>query len=495
MPSEQLAVVLLLGAVVVLAAIASVRMAHRLGMPALLIFLGFGLALGEAVIGVRFDNAGLAESLGLSALVLILAEGGLTARWSDIRKASPTAALLATGGVAVSIAVVAVAAHLLINLNWQLSLLLGAVLAPTDAAAVFSVLRRVPLPRRLAGALEAESGFNDAPSVIAVALFSVTGARHSPVVIVGTVGYELLVGALVGVAIGWLGARALRRVTLPASGLYPISVLALVVGGYGAASLLHASGFLAVYVAALVLGNMRLPYRSATRGFAGSVAWLAQIGLFVMLGLLADPQRLPREILPAVMIGAVLVLVARPLAVALTSVLRVRPRDQVLLAWAGLRGAVPIVLATIPMSGGVPGATRLFDLVFVISVLYTLVQGPTLPWVARKLRLAALDEPVELDIEAAPLEELRADMLQIRVPEASKLEGVEIFELRLPQGASVTLVVRQGRSFVPGADTRLSAGDQLLIVTTSRARESVERRLRAVSRAGRLAGWFGERGH
>jgi cell volume regulation protein A len=284
-------------------------------------------------------------------------------------------------------------------------------------------------------------------------------------------------------------------VALPASGLYPIAVLALIVAGYGAASLARASGFLAVYVAALVLGNARLPHGPATRGFAEGIAWLAQIGLFVMLGLLASPARLPGAALPAVVAGSALLLIARPASVIVSTLpLRVPWRHQAFLSWAGLRGAVPIVLATIPVHAGVPGATRLFDLVFVVVGVFTLLQGPTLPWAARRLRMITPAEPMEIDVEAAPLEALHADLLQADIPPGSRLHGVEIFELRLPAEANVALIVREGHGFVPEPTTTLQAGDRLLIVATTRAREQAERRLRAVSRAGKLAGWFGEHG-
>jgi NhaP-type Na+/H+ and K+/H+ antiporter len=489
--------ILLVGAAVVIAAIVAARIAHWIGLPGLLVFLGLGVALGEAGLGVRFDNAELAQALGLSALVLILAEGGLTTSWEHARAAAPAALLLATVGVAVSILVVAVACHWLLALAWRDALLLGAVLAPTDAAAVFSVLRKLPLPPRLSGMLEAESGLNDPPAVLAVTLLSGTGAHPpGPALIAGIVVYELVAGAAIGLLAGWLGAFALRRVALPASGLYPIAVLALIVASYGAASLAHASGFLAVYVAALVLGNARLPHRPATRGFAEGVAWLAQIGLFVMLGLLASPARLPAAVLPALVAGSVLVLVARPAAVIVSTLpLRVPWRQEAFLSWAGLRGAVPIVLATIPLSARLRGATHLFDLVFVVVVVFTLVQGPTLPWVARRLKVITPAEPMEVDVEAAPLEALPADLLQAEIPPGSRLHGVEIFELRLPAEANVALIVRDARGFVPEPTTTLQAGDRLLVVAAAGVRERTERRLRAVSRGGRLAGWFGEHGH
>ncbi len=496
MTTIDLGLILLTGAAVVLAAIVAARVAHRIGLPGLLVFLGLGLVLGEAGIGIRFDNAGLAQALGLSALVLILAEGGLTTNWAHARAAAPAALSLATVGVAVSVVLVAVAAHWLLQTSWRDALLLGAVLAPTDAAAVFSVLRKLPLPPRLSGMLEGESGLNDPPAVLAVTLLSSLG-EHPPAaaLIAGEIVYALAAGAAIGIAAGLAGAFGLRRMALPASGLYPIAILALVVASYGAASLAHASGFLAVYVCALVLGNARLPHGPAIRGFAEGVAWLAQIGLFVMLGLLASPARLPAQILPAVLAGAVLVLLARPAAVAAATLpLRVPWREQAFLSWAGLRGAVPIVLATIPMNARLPGATRLFDIVFIIVAVNTLLQGPTLPWAARRLKVITPAQPLDVDVEAAPLEALHADLLQAEIPPGSRLHGVEIFELRLPAQASVALIVRGDKGFVPAPTTTLQAGDRLLIVASAAVRDQTERRLRAVSRAGKLAGWFGEYG-
>jgi potassium/hydrogen antiporter len=494
--TNDLGLLLLIGAAVVLAAILAARLAHGIGLPGLLVFLGLGLALGEAGLGIRFDNAALAQALGLSALVLILAEGGLTTSWAHARAAAPAALSLATAGEVVSILVVAVVTHWLLRLEWRDALLLGAVLAPTDAAAVFSVLRKLPLPPALSGMLEGESGLNDAPAVLAVTMLSQAG-HHAPslALIAGEVVYELAAGAAIGLAAGLIGALALRRLALPASGLYPIAILALIVAGYGAASVAHASGFLAVYVSALVLGNARLPHGPAIRGFAEGVAWLAQIGLFVMLGLLASPVRLPGQILPAVAAAAALMLLARPVSVVLATLpLRVPWRQQAFLSWAGLRGAVPIVLATIPMNARVPGATRLFDVVFIVVTVNVALQGPTLPLAARRLGVITPAEPLDVAVEAAPLEALHADLLQTQIPDGSRLHGVEIFELRLPAQANVALIVREGKGFVPGPTTTLRAGDRLLIVASAAVREQTERRLRAVGRAGKLAGWLGEHG-
>ncbi|RYU08799.1 potassium/proton antiporter [Nocardioides iriomotensis] len=493
--AQQLDSVLLVGAVVMLVAILAVRVSVRAGLPSLLIYLLMGVVLGESGLGIRFDDANVAHALGFAALVLILAEGGLTTHWPDIRPAMRMGVALATLGVAVSVTVVAVGAHVIFGMDWQLAILLGAVTSPTDAAAVFSVLRRVPLPRRLTGALEAESGLNDAPTVLLVVLVSSGHALDYGVAgFVGIVAYELFLGVVGGLAVGFGGAWVMRRVALPSSGLYPIAVLALTVLAYAGTAALHASGFAAVYTAALVLGNSELPHRQVTRSFSEGVAWLAQIGLFVMLGLLLSPDRIGWvHVGTAITLGLLLTLVARPLSVFACSLAeRMRWNELLFLSWAGLRGAVPIVLTTIPLAANVPRAEELFDIVFVMVVIYTLLTGPTLPWVAKRLGVSRQGELRDLEVEAAPLERVAADLLQITITRHSRLQGVEVGELRLPPGSSVSLVVRDGQTLVPDQRTVLRADDDLLVVTPRKVREETEQRLRAVSLRGRLAHWLEE---
>ncbi len=478
-----------------LTAVGAVRLSSRSGLPSLLIYLGIGVAIGSDGIGVAFTDVELTQVIGYAALVVILAEGGLSTKWEEIKPALPAAAVLSTLGVAVSVGVTAAGGHYLVGLDWRQSLIIGAVVSSTDAAAVFSVLRRVPLPRRLTGVLEAESGFNDAPVVILVVAFSAAGPVSHWYVLIGEIALELAIGAAIGLAVGCLGAYGLRRVALPASGLYPIAVMAIAVTAYAAGALVHGSGFLAVYLAALILGNAKLPHWPATRGFADGLGWIAQIGMFVLLGLLVTPHDLIDDIGPAVIVGLVLTLVARPLEVVVSLLpFRMNWREQALMSWAGLRGAVPIVLATIPMVGDVPGSGRIFNIVFVLVIVYTLVQGPTLPWLARRLRLGEEEKPADLGIESAPLERLHGHLLSVSVPPGSRINGVEIGELRLPTGSAVTLVVRDGQSFVPGPTTVLRYGDELLVVATDPVREAVEKRLRAIAQSGKLAGWLGTSG-
>jgi cell volume regulation protein A len=398
--------------------------------------------------------------------------------------------VLSTLGVAVSVAVTAGAAVVLLDTGWRTGVLLGAIVSSTDAAAVFSTLRVLGLPARLTATLEMESGFNDAPVIILVIMLS-SGATGSPVELVALITYQLLAGAVIGLAVAFGAAWLLRRGALPVAGLYPLSILAVSVGSYAVATVAHASGFLAAYLTGLVLGNVHLPHRHATVGFVEGLAWLAQIGLFVLLGLLVTPSRLGPAVLAAVGFGAVLLLLARPLSVVASAVwFRVRWAEQVFVSWAGLRGAVPIVLTTIPLTAGAPEARRIFDIVFVIVLVYTLVQGTTLAPLARLLRLSSASEPRDLEVDSAPLNDLDADLLQVRIPTSSRMHGVLVRELRLPAGAVLSLLVRDGDGMVPGPETRLRRGDQLLVVTTAPARAAAERRLRAVGRAGRLAGWL-----
>jgi cell volume regulation protein A len=490
--SQRLDLAILVGALVVITGAVAVRLSSKLGLPSLLVYLGLGLLLGESGIGIQFSDAELTRQLGLGALILIIAEGGLSSRWSMVRPALTAGVLLATVGVVVSVAVLGVLVHLVLGFDWRLALLYGAVLSSTDAAAVFSTLRRLPLRPRLVAALEAESGMNDAITVLLVALLSGTAAITWVQVPIALA--ELVGGALVGIVVGGAGAWGLSRVALPAAGLYPLAAVALTVLAYASGALLHVSGFLAIYLAGMIIGNTRLPHRQSILGFADGLGWLAQIGLFVLLGLLASPSRLIHAVVPGLVVGAALVLVARPVSVAASvTPLRYPWRDQIFLSAAGLRGAVPIVLATIPLSERLAGAGDLFNVVFVVVVIFTLGQGTSLPMVARWLRVTADSQPTELRVETAPLDRLQADLLELSIPVGSRLNGVHLDELRLPVGAVVTMVLREGTGFVPERATRLRAGDSLLIVTTHEARDAAEDRLAAVSRAGLLARWLPER--
>ena len=437
-----------------------------------------------------------AHSLGFAALVFILGEGGFTTRWADLKASLSLAGLLATVGVVVSVALVAAFCHLALGMPLPSAVLMGAVTAPTDSAAVFSVLRGLPLPARVRSVLEGESGLNDAPIVLLVSAATAWSLGElpegGPAVVVAMIVVELVGGVLIGAIVGLVGGRLLRSLALPASGLYPLAAMAVAVFAYGFGVWLHVSGFAAVYVAAVILGNTQLLHRNATRSFAEGIGWVAQIGLFVMLGMLANPEKLTGfMVVQGLVIGAFLTFVARPLAVFVCSVwFRVPWREQAFISWAGLRGAVPIIMATVPLAAGAPDAAITFEEVTVFVVVFTLVQAPTLPWVARKLGIADAVDPVDIEVEVAPLDRIQADFMQIRVPAGSRLHGVTIKELRLPRLTVIALILRDGQPIVPGVLDRINEGDELMVVVPSARRQEVEDLFAAIGRGGRLAGWF-----
>jgi potassium/hydrogen antiporter len=488
---EQLNLVAAVVAATLLVAVLAVRWAGRLGLPSLLLYLAIGLLLGESGVGITFENFDLTRSIGFAALAIILAEGGLTTRWTHIRPVLGFAGVLATVGVVVSVVVVALGANLLLGVDVRTAVLFGAVVASTDAAAVFAVMRTLPIRRRLGATLEAESGLNDPTAVILVTLAaSDAWTNDRPWELAGMIGYELIIGITIGVAIGFGGRAIVRRSALPMAGLYPIAVLAVACLAFGLAGLLHASGFAAVYVAGLVLGNARLPHRAATLAFAEGAAQLAQIGLFVMLGLLASPGRLPHALWPALVVGLLLTFIARPIAVMLCALpFRVPRAEQVFLSWAGLRGAVPIVLATIPATEGYRAPENVFDVVFVLVVVYTAIQAPTLPMVARRLGIVSPEVTTDLSIESAPLDESDRELLDVTLGADSQLVGLYVDALRLPGGASVTLILRPKEHVVPERYTRLRAGDRMLIVTPTSSRSAAETRIREVALWGQLGRW------
>lgn len=489
---NELNLALLIGTAVLIAAITAVRLSTRAGLPTLLLYLAIGVALGESGAGVEFEDAQMVQVLGTVALGVILAEGGLTTEWRVIRPVAPLAGVLATVGVAVSVLVTSSLVLLVLDVDLRTALLLGAVASSTDAAAVFAVLRRLPVRGRLRAIVEAESGFNDPPVIILVTVVTSSAWTDAGGAgIVGLVVYQLLAGIAVGYLVARGGVWLLSRNALPASGLYPVATVAIAFLAFTVAGAIGASAIMAIYVAGLTLGNAPSPHRATTASFVEGLAWLAQIGLFIMLGLLASPERLWDALPAALVVGTALTLVARPVSVIVCATpFRVPWRDQAFVSWAGLRGAVPIVLATIPMNLGLPGGTRIFDVVFLLVVLFTLVQGPTLPYVARKLRASADENPRELVIESAPLDAIGATLLQFSVPEGSHLAGVEIFELRMPRGATVALLLRNGEITSPTPTTVLRVHDHLLIAAPREHHKEIEARLSEVSDHGRLARWL-----
>ncbi len=473
MPAEPLptAIALLVTGLLLGVSVLASRASGWLGIPFVLLFLAVGMLAGSEGIGrIAFEDYQLTFRAGTVALVLILFDGGLNTTMTSIRRVVAPAAVLATVGVVGTAAITALGARAL-GFGWGESLLLGGIVSSTDAAAVFSVLRgaNIRVRPRVMSLLEVESGLNDPMAVIltiGVTLALVRGTGWDWGMVVHAVA-QLTVGLGVGLAIGYGGRWVLGRVRPAATGLYPVLTLALAFFAFGAPTIVWGSGFVSVYVAAVVLGNGPLPYVAGLRRVHDAMAWFSQVAMFLLLGLLAFPSRLLSVAVPGLALGLFLALVARPLVVA-ASLLPFRfPRREVMfVSWVGLRGAVPIMLATFPVFAGVPGATRVFDLVFFVVVVSAVVQGSSVRWAARLLGLLVPGPPPpRAMLEIMSTQRLGGEVMSFYVEPASAVAGSRISELPIPDGSAVMLVVR-GRDLVAARGrTVLQPGDHVYVFT------------------------------
>lgn len=445
------------------------RWADRLGVPVVLIFLLLGMVAGsESIGGIHFEDYGLAFRLGTVALILILFDGGLNTSLATVRKAVAPAAVLATLGVVLTAGLTAVAARLF-GMPWPIALLLGAVVSSTDAATVFAVLRgsQLTLKPRLNATLELESGLNDPMAVIlTIALTQAfAGGPFSGWTLVWGVPLQLAVGLAAGLGFGYGARWVLNRVHLSTIGLYPILTLAVAFAAFGCATLLQGSGFLAVYIAAMVLGNGPLPSRSGLARVHDALAWLSQIGMFLMLGLLVFPSALLPVAGLGLAIAFFLALVARPLAVALCLLpFRMPSREVLYVGWVGLRGAVPIVLATFPVLYKVSGADEVFNLVFFIVVVNALIPGSTVRWLTRRWDLMAEERPSPPAVlEINSTRQLEGELASYFIDPSLAVCGVRLAQIKFPPGASAVLVVRDGALVACRGETELLPGDHVYV--------------------------------
>lgn len=456
---------ILLAAGLLVVGILVVGISDRLRLPASLLSLGLGMIIGSDVLGwVYVDDAVLVRDLSVIALVIILFEGGLTTKPSALRDAGLPGLALSTVGVAVTAGITAVAVELVFSTGWQTALLLGAVVASTDAAVVFDLLRRAPLPRRLSDVLEVESGAND-PFAIVLTIGLIQAFEGRVTAGDWTIfAFSQLVGGLVvGLAVGALGVLVLR-LDLRSQGLYPLVATGMAGLSYSLAATASGSGFLAVYITGLVIGAYVPRHRRVIRSFHASLANGADIGLFLMLGLLVFPSRLGSVAIPALVVTAILVLVARPAAVAIATIpFRFSWREKAVLSWAGLRGAVPIVLATFPMTAGVADGQTIFEVVFFVVVTSTLVQGTTTVPLVRRLGLAA-EQPAWRSIaEALPLDSSEIDLAEIVITPDLALAGQTLRERPPGDAIRVIAVLRDGATLLPSGDTVLTVGDTVVV--------------------------------
>jgi potassium/hydrogen antiporter len=454
--------------------------AGRLRVPGLLLFLFLGMAIGTDGLGwIDFDDYALARRIGIIALALILFEGGLTSGLLEIRPVLAPALSLAVIGTIVTAVVTGLAAALLFDLSTLDGMLLGSVLAATDGAAIFALLRGSTLKRRLATTLEGESGFND-PVAILLVLGFIEWLTHDDYGI-GDMAVlfvrQLGIGLAIGVAVGVAGVWVLRRVQLATAGLYPVATLAIAALAFGGADALHGSGFLAVYLAGLALGTLGVPAQQTVTSFHQGLAWLAQVSMFVALGLLVFPSRLDDVAVRGTVLALVLVLVARPVAVAVATLpARFSWSERLVLSGAGLRGAVPVVLATFPVLAGVGESFQLFDVVFFAVLLSTLIQGTTFEPGARLLGATTTEPAMPRPLaEAGTIRRLGAEVLEYPIGDDDAVVGARVRDLGLPREAVVNVIVRGDEAIPPRGSTILRAGDRLHVLLRSELSRDVHR--------------------
>src|SRR5829696_2950169 len=449
--------------------LAASLLAARVRVPALVLFLAVGMAIGSDGTGwIHFDDYELARTVGIVALALILFEGGLTAGFEEIRpvlRASLSLAILGTLGTCV---ICGFAAAWLFDLPTLDGMLLGAIISSTDGAAIFALLRESTLRRRLARTLEGEAGFNDPVAVLLVVGFIewIQQPDYGVLDLAALFVTEMGIGAALGIAVGWFAVRGLRGARLASPGLYPVATLATAGLAFGGASTLHGSGFLAAYLAGLMLGSARIPAKQTVVVFHQGLAWVAQIAMFLALGLLVFPSDLGDVWLKGTALAVLLVFVARPLTAALaTAFERFSARERLVVGWAGLRGAVPVVLATFPVIDHVQHSRQFFNIVFFAVVLSTLLQGTTVEWLARKLGVTtsepALPRPL---VETGTVRRLGAEIVEYPVAQDDAIVGQLVRELGLPRDALLSVIVRGEEALLPRGSTRIEAHDWLHVM-------------------------------
>jgi potassium/hydrogen antiporter len=485
------------------AGIAASLLAARIRLPGLLLFLGLGMLLGSDGTGwIDFgrtqEDYELARTIGIVALALILFEGGLTAGFEEIRPVLRPALGLALVGTFVTAGITAVAAIWLFDLSALEGLLLGAIISSTDGAAIFSLLRGSTLRRPLARTLEGEAGFNDPVAVLLVVGFIewIEQADYGVADMALLFVLELGIGAAVGLAVGRLAAEGLRRARLDTAGLYPVATLATVALAFGATETLHGSGFLAAYLAGLALGSARIPAKRTVTVFHQGLAWVAQIAMFLSLGLLVFPSQLGDVVLEGTALALVLVLVARPVAAFVSTAFDpFSVADRVVLGWAGLRGAVPVVLATFPVIDEVAGSGDFFNIVFFAVVISTLLQGTTFEPLAKRLGVTTSDPALPRPLaETGTIRRLGAEIVEFPVGPEDALVGHRVRELGLPRDALLSVIVRGDEAVLPRGSTRVEAGDRLHVVVRSEVAGDMEDVVARWS-AGPVTGDAAPRGH
>ncbi len=469
-------IILIVVAILILLSVIVSKISERFGVPLLLLFLAIGMLAGsEGIGGIHFDDPYLTQNISIISLTIILFSGGLDTPWKSVKSVMKEGVSLATVGVILTAAVFGTFAWFILKLNLMESMLVGAIISSTDAAAVFAILRSrgINLKGRLSPLLELESLSNDPMAVLlTITLISfITNKSDSILAAVGL----LLLQLVIGVIVGWIMSRVslflINKIKLGYEGLYQILIIGLLFLTFGAATLLKGSGFLSVYLLGVLLGKEDFLHKRSVLRFFDSTAWFSQIILFLTLGLLVFPSRLLPIMLPGLGLAMILIFLARPTAVFISlAPFHFSIREKLFISWVGLRGAVPIVLATYPLVAGIVHADLIFNIVFFVVVISVLLQGTLLPWIAKKLDLESREPPKKkMPLEIVAGEIIPSELKEIEIPAGSAVDGKTIVELNLPPGYLIVLISRLGAYIQPTGNTVLKSGDRLLALTEKEA--------------------------
>ena len=467
--------IILVGSLLLLASLIASKTSYKLGIPTLILFLAIGILAGsEGIGGIHFDNPSIAQLLGVVALNIILFSGGMDTRWESVKPVLKKGISLSTICVIFTAATIGIFVHLITDFSIVEGLLLGSIVSATDAAAVFSILRTrsVGLKGTLRPTLELESGSNDPMTYILTISFTylLVSGDASILKLIFKFVQEMVIGGLLGYLLGKLMVLTINRVKLETEGLYPVLIMAMIFFTFAFTDVIGGNGFLAVYISALILGNSNFIHKKSAIKFYDGQAWLMQIVMFLTLGLLVFPSRIIPIAGTGIIIALVLIFVARPIGVFVAlSFFKMKLRDKLFISWVGLRGAVPIVFATYPLIAGVTKADVIFHLVFFISASSVLLQGSTLPLVAKWLKVTVpkkAKKVTPLDMEL--YDTIQSEFVEIILPGNSRAIGKAIVKLGLPKPALIVLLVRDGKYIQPNGATILEEGDKLLLLANNK---------------------------
>ncbi|WP_414694761.1 potassium/proton antiporter [Paenibacillus sp.] len=456
------------------------KFSSRLGVPSLVFFILVGMVLSRFI---YYDNAYLTQLFGTLALIVILFEGGLQTKWANIRRVAVPSVTLATAGVFATTAIIGVLAKYILGVSWLEGLLFGAIVGSTDAAAVFAVLGNKNIRPRLTSTLEAESGTNDPMAIfLTVALIELIVRPETSVLsLAAGLVWQMGLGLGLGFLFGKLSVWTINKINLDSSGLYPVLSMALAISTYSVTAMLGGSGLLAVYVMAVLVGNSDLTYRHSIFRFNEGFAWMMQISMFILLGLLVFPDQLVHVVWQGLALSALLMFVARPIGVFLSiAFMKYNVKEMTFISWAGLRGAVPIVLATYPMMAGLENSQLLFNVVFFVVLTSALIQGSTISPLANKLGLSGGKKAtLPHSLELVSIGKTNKEMIEIEVESRSAISGSEIRDVQLPEDTLVSAIIRDGKIVTPKGNTRIQEGDILYILVDKAVREDVKRLFRS----------------